>query len=586
MSLMATLLLPGPAEAGGDRWGGGGPGITCPDGYELDGEWCIKRVTETFDADEHVTYECPDGFSGPNRHHKCRKVTHEVFPADPITRLVCPDGFIGPDSSGQCSKTETVTDVVHVDEGIELVCPEDAALDGAECVRDAVVVTTAPPETVDELVCPDGYDGPNASGECVREVAENVPATAVDLVQCPQGWMGPNTDGNCTFAREVFEVIGAGFVTTTTCPDGFTLDAPLPECITLYPATVVLTCPPGFELQQGFGGAECIDPNSSLPGPPPMESIDCVAPSSTLIPPPDPFTDPMCELRIPASESASVVCPAGYVGPDVDNRCVIQNIETDVVPAIVFSTLECPTGYLGPDANQECTRFVTDIIAPTTVTTEVCNPPTLGPNASGDCVRIETETVRVPAIERPVFTCPVGYAGPDAAWNCSRDTTETTVVDAEVEIIGYTCPADAEGPDGDNVCSRRTVEKVDPIRVVTYTCPQGADGPDADNQCTKERIHKVRPNGHDCRIKFYDFPDGSRLLFSLKSHGAHNLGHHNDDVESVRVPAGCTVSVAEHHHGGGWCMTLGPGLHNLPDDELSWFSIPGTGCHNPWTWAW
>ena len=582
LTLVATLLLPGTAEAGGDSWGGGGPGLTCPDGYELEGEWCVKRVVETFDADEHIDYECPDGFSGPNRAKKCRKVTHERFPATPITQLTCPDDFVGPDSAGQCSKTETVTEVVHVDESTELVCLDTWTLLDGECVREVETIFYEDPVLIADRVCPDGYDGPNDVAQCTREVEDVVAATPVDIVRCPEGWTGPDADNNCSRSRIVDEVVGAGFVTTTTCADGFTLDAPRPECIAQYPATVELTCPAGFEVVDGPLGAECVDPNSSLPGPLPTESISCSAPSSTVLPIVDPFEPPMCEIRIPASSVGVARCPAGYVGPDADNRCVIETVVTDVVPAIVVSVLECPAEYVGPDANQQCVRTVVETVVASEVSVEACLSPRLGPDADGRCVFLAFTTERLPAIERPVFACPAGFDGPDSMWNCSRETTETIVIDADIETLGYECPSDSSGPDADNQCSRRTVEKVNATEVVTYRCPHDSDGPDANNQCTKERIYKVRPNGHVCRIKFYDYPDGSRLLFSEKRQGAYNLrwgsAHLNDDVESVRVPEGCTVSVAEHHGGAGWCFTLEAGLHNLPDDEMSWFSIPGTGC--------
>ena len=82
---------------------------------------------------------------------------------------------------------------------------------------------------------------------------------------------------------------------------------------------------------------------------------------------------------------------------------------------------------------------------------------------------------------------------------------------------------------------------------------------------------------HRSRALVLDF-DGTILDSEWPIFQATNDLYAEFGMDAVPLD-GCTVSVAEHHGGAGWCFTLDAGLHNLPDDEMSWFSIPGTGCN-------
>lgn len=590
LTLLIGVMFAASADAGGGGGYGGGDGddteYSCPDGYELDGRWCTLTITEVFDADEAIEYVCPDGYDGPDAANQCTLETVETFPATPITELQCPDGFDGPDAAGKCTREVTVVDIVHVDESIESVCPDigvlgiDASGDPI-CEIDVLVVVTAPPVVETVATCPAGYAGPDATGTCSRMTIETVPGTPSTEQLCPAGFDGPNLRGECTRTVSDTEFKGVELTTTLVCPGAYTLDGT--DCVRQVAPRIEVQCPPGFDLvSDPFFGDQCIDPlNPTLPPALPIEVPVCDAP---LTGPIDDGTGiQVCEDRFPALETVTVACPAGYDGPDSMNLCTRTVDVIETIPAVEVVTVLCDAGQVGPDANGDCFVITTDTVPQIEEDIESCTAPFLGPNADGDCVDVVTEVQTFDPIDVPVFTCPAGYDGPDAAWNCSKTTTTTEMVDAEEVIVDYSCPSDADGPDANNECTRTTIDVVDADQIVTYSCPSDSVGPDANNQCTRSREYKIKAS-HYCKIRFYDFPNANGILLREDTAGEYDLSgslsHKNDDIESVKVPWGCNVSVAEDFGGGGWCLTLGPGIHNLPDDEMSWFSLPGTGCDN------
>jgi len=88
-----------------------------------------------------------------------------------------------------------------------------------------------------------------------------------------------------------------------------------------------------------------------------------------------------------------------------------------------------------------------------------------------------------------------------------------------------------------------------------------------------------QPTGN-CQVSLFDFPNGNTRLSDLGPgtyNFSGNLAWLNDDVESVYVPAGMTITVSEHFDGRGWTKTrVGPGTFDVHDDEVSWIKIEGS----------
>ena len=93
-----------------------------------------------------------------------------------------------------------------------------------------------------------------------------------------------------------------------------------------------------------------------------------------------------------------------------------------------------------------------------------------------------------------------------------------------------------------------------------------------------------QPSGN-CKVDLYDFPGAHTYLASLST-GVYpltgSLAWLNNDIESVHIPAGCTVAFAEHSNGSGWCKTFtGPGTFEVYDDVVSWINVGGGCSHAP-----
>ena len=89
-----------------------------------------------------------------------------------------------------------------------------------------------------------------------------------------------------------------------------------------------------------------------------------------------------------------------------------------------------------------------------------------------------------------------------------------------------------------------------------------------------------------CHIDLFDFPNGQGELSSLGV-GEYNLEGNlawlNDDIESIYVPEGMTITVSEHYNGGGWTkFREGPGTFEVHDDQVSWIKVEGN-CQPPAT---
>lgn len=587
-ALLLTLVVPATADAigGGDDWWQ----QKCPDGFDGPNAigQCTRVTTEVFDAEKIIHYYCHAPYSGPDKDNKCAKVHVETFPAKEVAEYRCPDGYDGPVGK-TCTKTVTKTDVVHVDEEVQKICPDGFTNLGLECGLDVLEVVTTSPTQVDEVSCPRDYAGPDANGQCTKTTVatETTPSETTMTQVCPDGFtLDTQTDTICVRAITETRYVGVDVIETLTCPAQKTFTQA--GCTVTVPAKIVYSCP-----QSGF---VLVDTNY------PTEPVVCENASDTSDPfvefaCPDPLTNLQVDATMPAMPTCdfssdplpvtTFSCPANFtLATGSDTLCERDVDSRLVVVPIDVTTVTCPGTFAGPDAAGLCTRTVVtdDVIDATVTQVDVCaEAGTTGPDANGDCIAIVVTRIFTPIIEVPSFTCPAGYDGPDEKWNCSKEITKIEEIDAERIVIGYECPAGARGPNKDLLCASDTIEKADAKEEVSYVCPKDAHGA-KDGKCTIKTVEVVPAFGRSCTIKFYDYPYAQKFLFSESDDVQRNLdgafAQYNNDVESVKVPFGCTVSVARSFNGSGWCGTFGPGVHNLPDDEMSWYAVPGTGCKN------
>jgi len=585
LALLLTLVVPATAAdaaGGGDWWQ-----KQCPSGFDgpdKDGN-CTKVTIKEFDADEVIKYYCEAPYAGPDANNECSKIEVKTFPADPVYDFKCPDGYDGP-VNGICSKKITTIDTVHVNEESRQVCPDGWNLDTDVCSIKIPEITTSTSTTVTEYSCPADYAGPNTANQCVKaEIVIDVKDAVVTVNEiCPTDFT--ISSANCV--RTEPDVQFAGVVRTVDlgCPAELAFTAA--GCVAVVPAKLVVSCIDGYTLNDENGTVypgTCEQASNTTPV---VYSLDCPAPLTNLV-------EVMlgmgtCESVSSPHDVISYACPSGFTLVINSNTlCEQDSTRQVVVPPVQVEVKSCDEAdYVGPGINDECTKttFVDDVIDATATDVEVCTGDAVGPNVDGDCLTIGTTLLTTPAIDLPSFTCPAGYDGPDAKWNCTKEVTKVDEVDAEEVVKGYICPSDARGPNGDALCARDNVVTIDASKDINYVCPDDTHGP-VDGICTRKHVEVVPAAGTKCYVKFYDFPHAQKLLFATSNEGAVNLSgklsHFNNDVESIKVPAGCTVSVARKYDAAyGWCKTLGEGVHNLPDDQLSWFAIPGTGCDTKW----
>lgn len=583
-ALLLTLVIPVAADAAsGDSWWQ----QKCPDGFmgpDRDGN-CTRVTHEEIDAEEIIHYYCEAPYQGPNKDNQCVKHHVDIFPADPTYEYKCPDGYEGPVDK-LCTKKVTKIDTVHVDEVTTEVCPDGWSLDSGICSLTIPEVTTTPSGLAQEFSCPVGYAGPDAANQCVRTIVEvdTIPGVVTVTELCPTDFTIESS--NCVKTVDDKLFAGVNVTVDLACPAELVFGSA--GCTATVPAKTIVSCPAGFTLNDSNG--------TDYPGICEMESdeepvilsLECPAPLTNLQPIAGMLGMGTCDSVSSPTEVATFACPTGFVLSGVSDTLCERTIETKIaVPPISVTEVSCADAdYLGPDANGDCTRTtVTDEVIDATVTeVAVCGADEVGPDANGDCLIIGTIEITTPAIDLPSFTCPAGYDGPDEKWNCTKEVTEIEEIDADKHLTGYSCPSDARGPNKDHLCARDDIKKVDASEHVSYICPKDTHGA-KDGKCVRKTIEVVPALGSNCTIKFYDYPNAQKFLFSVSDDGEANLdgplANYNNDVESILVPRGCTISVGQKfNNASGWCGTFGAGVHNLPDDQLSWFAIPGMGCNN------
>lgn len=580
-ALLLTLIVPvtADASAGGDDWWQ----QKCPDGFDgpdKDGN-CTRVTEEIFDAEKIVHYYCEAPYTGPNKDNQCAKLNVETFPADEIAEYRCPAGYDGPVDKS-CTKTVTTTETVHVNEETTKICPDGWALTGVApdtCAFGVIEIVTSPPTTIDEYSCPATYAGPDANNKCTRVsiAIDTKPAVTTTDEVCPEGFTLQSA--NCVKRVDQQQYIGATSTVTLTCAAELSFETA--GCVAKVPAKTVYSCEAGFTIDETTFPATCVQNSNEGPL---VITLECPAPLINLV-----VVMPgmgLCDSVSAPQNITTLACPGTFTPVAGSDTLCEKTINGGVsVPPITVTTVACDADYAGPDANGECTKttFDDDVVDATVTTSQVCTAPDIGPDANGDCVGILSTNIFTPVIELPSFTCPAGYDGPDDAWNCSKDITEVKTVDAERVVTGYDCPDDSRGPNKDNLCARDSIENVDAKEEISYICPKDTHGA-KDGKCVRKTVEVVPAFGNSCTVKFYDYPHAQKFLFAESEEGAKSLDGKlavfNNDVESIKVPNGCDASMAQKLDGSGWCMTFGPGVHNLPDDQLSWYSIPGTGCKN------
>ncbi|MBP5683809.1 MAG: hypothetical protein J6X02_00955, partial [Bacilli bacterium] len=105
--------------------------VTCPDGYDKEGNKCIKVTIKRIDAT--LKPECPYGYEKDG--DRCKKVVSHPEIIDATVEYDCPTGYTP--SGSQCKKYESI------DATATLVCPSGYTPKNGKCVIEETINATA-----------------------------------------------------------------------------------------------------------------------------------------------------------------------------------------------------------------------------------------------------------------------------------------------------------------------------------------------------------------------------------------------------------------------------------------------------------
>ncbi len=218
---------------------------TCPTGYTLSGDSCVK-TTYSY-VDKTTTKTCPTGWTLSG--NSCVKTTYSY--ENRITNYTCADSSYTL-SGNTCSKTLSTKATPHIKTSFECVdgvcqtvtrvdyyyCQDKSyTLNGKMCYK-----TDRVNATISGYTCPTGYvdNGTN----CSKANTETTSATVTKA--CPSGY---NDNGkNCSKANT--ETISA--TVTKTCPSGYNDNGKNCSKANTETANVIVkttkTCPTGYNL--------------------------------------------------------------------------------------------------------------------------------------------------------------------------------------------------------------------------------------------------------------------------------------------------------------------------------------------------
>lgn len=238
-----------------------------------------KKVTtedkiERINAKENITYTCPSGYVLAG--NKCIKSNEEIVTATVIKKYTCPSGYTL--SGGKCKKGYIST--VDASKKVTYSCPSGYSISGTTCVKTTSVSFDA--TQVIKYSCPDGYVINGTS--CTRTVKTITRQTYTSAKSGSEySLVSTDTRAACSGCAYVtyytYDVVTTSTSTTAasvskyyTCPGGYSLAGS--RCYATESTTAAAsksesgyTCPSGYSLE----GSKCkktvineLDPDTNI----------------------------------------------------------------------------------------------------------------------------------------------------------------------------------------------------------------------------------------------------------------------------------------------------------------------------------
>ena len=462
-----------------------GTDYTCPEGYTLNGSYCIK-YTDATEVDGAISYTCPSGYTKNGT--KCLK-TYDATYKEGAVSYACPDG--GTLNGTKCILTKEASS------STEYTCPSGYTKNGSSCYK--VYTATAK----DSYTCPNG--GTLDGSKCKTTSSYN--ATKKTSYSCPNGgtldgskckttssynatastsygsWVSQGTKyytsaskaytGSTSKLVYVGKITGAACgspcgnsgiwykytyytrssKTSYSCPNGGTLDGSKCKTTSSYNATAKdsYTCPNGGTLD----GSKCKT----------TSSYNATKKTSYSCPNGGTLDGSKCTITAKATANTTYSCPSGYTRNGT--TCTKTYDATKNTGAGAYT---CPNG--GTLNGSKCTISI-DATKHTGDKTYTCPENYKYNETTKKC----EYKISATGTDRYSYTCPDGYtkSGEGENTKCSKvieGNKEYYCEDADAKLNGnkcvktikggishYTCPTDYT-LDGSK-CTKQTTITID-----------------------------------------------------------------------------------------------------------------------------
>ncbi len=442
-----------------------GTDYTCPTGYTLNGQYCIK-YTDATEKPGDKTYTCPSGYTLNGT--KCTKTVDATYKPG-TTSYTCDNG--GTLSGTKCTITKNAT------ENVTYTCPSGYTKNGTSCYKVYDAST--------KYSCPSGYT--LSGSKCSKTNTTTIDATK--SYSCPSGWS--RSGSTCSKTTTSTQAATAHYKTVygnwvnggtkyyTSSGKGYTGDTSK------------------LVLQGAISGATCGSPcgNKGIW----YKYIYYTRSKSSVV---DYYSCPSgwsrsgstCSKSSTSTQAASVSysCPSGY--SKSGSKCTKSTTDT----RDASKTYTCNSG--DSLSGTKCTHT----IAATKKTTYSCPS---GYTLSGTkCTYTYNAT---PHEGTGSYTCPSGYT--------LSGTKCTYTIDATIGQgpSTWTCPTGYELlKDGSHKCIRKIDATATPV--YTYTCPSGytAEGTGANTKCYKI----VHTDGYYCADADATLTADHKCVKTVKGH--------------------------------------------------------------------
>ena len=402
---------------------------TCPDGYILNGNVCIKSsdVSETINATGNKTYTCPDDSYTLNG-DKCTKTigSSDSVAATEVVTYTCPAGYAK--NGNMCYRYYNSNEQIAATTSTVYYCPDSTYyLNGSQCYK-AVTISATENKT---YMCPTGYT--KNGSQCTKTSTSTINATENKIYTCPTGYT--RNGSQCT-------------KTSTS-----TINATANSSYTDW--KYVKQIPSNYALVSNDSTKYVLvgtKVNSS-----------CTSPCTNK------YT---YTYNVYTRQTTTYTCPAGYTRNG--NQCT--KTSTSTINATQSTSYTCPAGYTRNGSS--CSRMFN--MSATSSVSAYC-PDGYSLSNAYTCIKVAQDTETINATQNTTYTCPMGYTRNGNACYTSISSVYTT---AAIEKVTYTCPDSSYTLSG-NKCikTKTTTDTKTPSEEKIYSCSDGytQDG----NRCIK-----------------------------------------------------------------------------------------------------